>query len=140
MRRYLLAAGLLAALHGQPAAADDSVAHVVFEPGRFAADDVRGLPKWINFSRDSRLVHVSNGAIVDAASRTIVKWVDATRHFMEVHFADGEPVAAFPRYGVGYAAPAWWVMQDGRGIAADGSRGGHAGAAGDSEHAAAEQE
>lgn len=37
MRRYLLAAAVLAALSGRLAAAEDTVAHVVFEPGRFAA-------------------------------------------------------------------------------------------------------
>ncbi len=37
MRRYLLAAAILAALSGRPAVAEDTVAHVVFEPGRFAA-------------------------------------------------------------------------------------------------------
>lgn len=37
MRRQLLALGLLACLHAAPAAAaEDSVAHLVFEPGRFA--------------------------------------------------------------------------------------------------------
>ena len=38
MRRHLLLLGLLAGLHAAPAAAaEDSVAHLVFEPGRFAA-------------------------------------------------------------------------------------------------------
>jgi DNA-binding beta-propeller fold protein YncE len=66
------------------------------------------LPKWINFSRDGRYVHISNGAIIDAKSRQIVRWIVESRHFIEIHFQQGKPVAAFPRYGLGYAGPAWW--------------------------------
>ncbi len=73
------------------------------------ADGSGGLPKWINFSRDGRYVHISNGAIIDAKSREIVKWIAESRHFLEVHFEQGRPVAAFPRYGLGYGGPAWWT-------------------------------
>jgi DNA-binding beta-propeller fold protein YncE/mono/diheme cytochrome c family protein len=59
-------------------------------------------PYWINFSRDGHYAHVSNGAIVDAASRTVVTWVAPSFHFVEVHFRQGDPVAAFSRYGLGY--------------------------------------
>ena len=72
-------------------------------------DKPETMPKWINFSRDGRYVHVSNGAIIDAQAREIVAWVAESRHFVEIHFEQGRPVAAFPRYGVGYRNPAWWV-------------------------------
>lgn len=91
------------------------VSHLPNRPKQIDSIDVarRGqdgqfLPKWINFSRDGRYVQVSNGAIIDARSRQIVKWVSESRHFIEIHFQQGRPVAAFPRYGVGYAGPAWW--------------------------------
>jgi sugar lactone lactonase YvrE len=83
-------------------------------PERFAADDRKSLPKWINFSRDGRYVHVSNGAIIDPAGRRIVKWIDPSRYFVEIHFRKGDPVAAFLRYGVGYAGDAWWTTGEGR--------------------------
>jgi len=72
-------------------------------------DKPETMPKWINFSRDGRYVHISNGAIIDAEAREIVAWAAESRHFVEIHFEEGRPVAAFPRYGVGYRNPAWWV-------------------------------
>jgi DNA-binding beta-propeller fold protein YncE len=72
-------------------------------------DQPETLPKWINFSRDGRYVHISNGAIIDAKSREVAAWVAESRHFVEIHFEQGRPLAAFPRYGVGYRNPAWWV-------------------------------
>lgn len=60
------------------------------------------LPKWINVSRDGRYVHVSTGAVIEAASRQVVHRVAPTRHFLEVEYRGGEPVAAYPRYGNGY--------------------------------------
>jgi sugar lactone lactonase YvrE len=72
-------------------------------------DQPATLPKWINFSRDGRYVHISNGAIIDARSREVATWIAESRHFVEIHFKRGRPVAAFPRYGVGYRNAAWWV-------------------------------
>ncbi len=66
------------------------------------------FPTWIQFNRGGRFVHVSNGAIIDATSREIQRWIAPSRYYMEVHFREGKPVAAFPRYGVGYANATWW--------------------------------
>jgi hypothetical protein len=76
-------------------------------PDGFRADDnLMQLPKWIRFTRDGRWVHISNGAIIDAAKREIVDWVTPSRHYIEIHWKDGRPVAAFPRYGNGYRTDA----------------------------------
>ncbi|WP_052351919.1 YncE family protein [Deinococcus pimensis] len=63
-------------------------------------------PKWINFSRDGRLAHVSSGAIIDTRTRRRVNTVDNTRYFLQVDTVRGEPVRAYSRYGVGYGDPA----------------------------------
>ena len=60
-------------------------------------------PKWIRVSRDGRWVHVSTGAVISAATRRVVHRIPATKHFLEVEVRGGEPVAAYSRYGNGYA-------------------------------------
>ncbi|MEM7249336.1 MAG: hypothetical protein AAF533_28745 [Acidobacteriota bacterium] len=62
-------------------------------------------PKWINVSRDGRLVHVSTGAIIDRATRKILTRVAQSRYFVEIVFENGRPVEAFSRYGNGHGAP-----------------------------------
>jgi DNA-binding beta-propeller fold protein YncE len=80
-------------------------------PQQIADIDVRddsnpgNLPKWINFSRDGRLVHVSTGAIIDAKNRTIIAKVIPSRYFIQIDMKNGEPIQAYSRYGLGYGAP-----------------------------------
>ena len=65
-------------------------------------NDPWNLPKWINFSRDGRYVHVSTGAIIDTKSRRIMATVVPSKYYMEIHFENGDPVQAYSRYGIGY--------------------------------------
>ena len=65
----------------------------------------RNLPKWINFSRDGRFVHVSTGAIIDAKNRTIFTKIISSKYFIQIDMEKSEPVRAYSRYGVGYVDP-----------------------------------
>jgi DNA-binding beta-propeller fold protein YncE len=71
-------------------------------PRQIASIALRGLPKWINFSRDGRFAHVSSGEIVEAATREIVTRVSESRYFVQIDFENGLPVQAYSRYGLGY--------------------------------------
>ena len=86
-------------ISGLPAAAPVQVADIdVIDPA-----DPKNLPKWINFTRDGRFVHVSTGAIIDTVTHKIVHKIDNTRYFAQIDFQGNEPVAAYSRYGLGYA-------------------------------------
>ena len=65
-------------------------------------NDPWNLPKWINFSRDGRFVHVSTGAIIDTKSRKLIATVVPSKYYMQIDFENGDPVQAYSRYGMGY--------------------------------------
>jgi DNA-binding beta-propeller fold protein YncE len=93
--------------------ADDVYDHIhVFDvtglpeerPRQIADIPLADSPKWINFTRDGRDGHISTGEIIDRRTRKISAVVEASRYFIQIDWAGGEPVAAYSRYGLGYAA------------------------------------
>jgi DNA-binding beta-propeller fold protein YncE len=116
--------------HGVALSPDETEAWICDSPnGTVHVFDVTGLPNkprqvasiqvrrpqhlatWINFSHDGRHVRVSNGAVIDAKSREIVRWIADSRYYMEIGFQHGKPMAAYPRYGIGFAHQSWWFEQ-----------------------------
>ncbi len=71
-------------------------------PVQIADVPLRGVPKWISFSRDGKWAHVSTGEIIDARSRKPAARVAASRYFLQIDFRGNDPVAAYSRYGIGY--------------------------------------
>ena len=65
--------------------------------------DAGNLPKWINFTRDGKYAQISTGAIIDTKTRKIVQKLDNTRYYLQIDVQGNEPVAAYSRYGLGYA-------------------------------------
>ncbi len=71
-------------------------------PRQVADVALSGSPKWINFTRDGRAVHVSTGEIIDARTHETIGLVEPSRIFLEVHQRGDRIIAAFSRYGLGY--------------------------------------
>ena len=73
------------------------------KPRQIADIPLTDDPKWINFTRDGRYAHVSTGEIVDSRTRRVVALTENSRHFVQIDWKGGRPVAAYSRYGLGYA-------------------------------------
>jgi DNA-binding beta-propeller fold protein YncE len=72
-------------------------------PEQVASIPLGDVPKWLNFSRDGRYAHVSTGEVVDTQTREVAFKVAKSKQRLQIDFVDERPVAAYSRYGLGYA-------------------------------------
>jgi hypothetical protein len=64
-----------------------------------------GYWRWLSFSIDGRWAYPANGAVVDAAQRTLTDMtITASEKLLEVDFRDGTPIAVGGQNGGVYAA------------------------------------